>query len=149
MRLMSITCLGAANRSFISGIRLCPPASSLPSPPNCAASFAASVSDLGAWYSKGWGIMVTLPAGRQLSVLKLSGSGCRVPYAFRPFFLEASATPQNNGVASHFKTRCSSRTLLIGLLHHPPDFLRLEGHIDVPHAEGAQRVNHRIHHGGR
>jgi hypothetical protein len=46
--LMSIRCRGAASRSFISGIRLCPPDRILASSPSLARSSSASPIEVGA-----------------------------------------------------------------------------------------------------
>src|SRR5207247_2750746 len=69
--LMSMTCLGVARRSFISGIRLWPPDSTLASSPSLASSCVASPIDVGAWYSKAAGII-----GGPLGSAGLKGS-CR------------------------------------------------------------------------
>ena len=52
IRLMSTISAGVANRSFISGIRLWPPARTFASSPCSASSESASSSDAGAAYSK-------------------------------------------------------------------------------------------------
>ena len=46
MRAMSISAFGSLRRSFISGTRLCPPASSLPSPFAALSWAMASSSDV-------------------------------------------------------------------------------------------------------
>ena len=43
----STRCSGVASRSFIIGIRLCPPASARPSSPNWASRLMASLTDVG------------------------------------------------------------------------------------------------------
>src|SRR4051794_21936355 len=52
IRLMSTRTRGAANLSFISGMRLCPPASTFASSPCCSRSASASSRVVGAKYSK-------------------------------------------------------------------------------------------------
>ena len=58
---MSIRCRGEASRSFISGMRLCPPERILASSPSRASSAVASPIELGAWYSNAPGIIVVTP----------------------------------------------------------------------------------------
>src|SRR3989442_8291596 len=53
----SIRWEGESNLSFISGIRLCPPARNFASVPYFSASDEASATDFGAWYSKGLGFI--------------------------------------------------------------------------------------------
>src|SRR5208282_1383609 len=58
---ISTRCAGCASRSFIIGIRLCPPASSFPSSPNCWSIESASLTDEARWYSNDAGnIALTL-----------------------------------------------------------------------------------------
>ena len=61
-RLMSIRWAGAASRSFMTGIRLCPPASTFASSPCSASSWRASSSESGRWYSNLDGSMENLLA---------------------------------------------------------------------------------------
>src|SRR4029453_13790284 len=66
-RRMSMRCAGWANRSFMTGRRLCPPAISLPSSAYCASSETASSTLSARWYSKDAGYMVrSPPLGRRL-----------------------------------------------------------------------------------
>src|SRR6202040_1019059 len=53
----STRCSGLANRSFIIGIRLCPPATTRASSPCCAKRPMASSKERGRWYSNGAGII--------------------------------------------------------------------------------------------
>src|SRR5213075_1201852 len=57
-------CAGEASRSFISGIRLWPPASSLASSPSWPSSVIASSRLDGLWYSNAVGITIVLLVGR-------------------------------------------------------------------------------------
>ena len=57
MRLMSTRWAGAAKRSFIMGMRLWPPASTLPSSPNSSRAARAPSRVSGAWYSNAGGYM--------------------------------------------------------------------------------------------
>src|SRR2546422_5277114 len=59
MRLMSTRAAGCASRNFMSGIRLCPPASTLASPPELARSWIACAMSFATWYSKDAGIMAS------------------------------------------------------------------------------------------
>src|SRR5881409_3434346 len=69
MPLMSTTCDGLERRSFISGMRLCPPERILASSPSLASSAVASSREAGAWYSNAAGIMaVVLSAGARRKV---------------------------------------------------------------------------------
>ena len=64
--LMSITWGGLASRSFMSGMRLWPPESTLASSPSLASNAVASARDVGAWYSNAAGIIGgPLPARRR------------------------------------------------------------------------------------
>src|SRR5713101_9427844 len=51
--LISMSAVGRARRIFIKGMRLCPPASTRDSSPNCCKSLEASASDFARWYEKG------------------------------------------------------------------------------------------------
>jgi hypothetical protein len=53
---MSTRCSGLARRSFIIGIRLCPPATTRASWPCCVNRPMASCRDCGRWYANGAGI---------------------------------------------------------------------------------------------
>src|SRR5260370_37071247 len=57
-KLMSMSAVGRARRIFIKGMRLCPPASTRDSSPNCCKSLEASASDFARWYEKGWAYTV-------------------------------------------------------------------------------------------
>jgi hypothetical protein len=54
---MSTRRAGSARRKFITGIRLCPPARILASPPLRARRSRAASREAGAWYSNGAGFM--------------------------------------------------------------------------------------------
>src|ERR1019366_6043073 len=92
-RLISTTCSGAARRSFMSGIRLMPPASTLALPSDSSAR--ASCKVVGEGYSNSWGI------------------------------------------------------ILASVLNQVPNLFGSARHIDVPHAQVAERIHHRIDDGGR
>src|SRR5690348_17088959 len=70
--------LGWARRSFIIGMRLCPPASTLPSSPCLCSNAIASPTEAGRWYSKRPGITGRPP------LLGRSGGLVTLPTSFRP-----------------------------------------------------------------
>src|SRR6476661_3808694 len=59
---MSTRCAGAAKRMFRMGSRLCPPASTLPSPPTRASSANASATEAGADQANGDGFTLRILA---------------------------------------------------------------------------------------
>src|SRR3954467_1824842 len=59
---ISTRCAGAASRMFRMGSRLCPPASTLPSPPTRASSASASATESGADQANGDGFTLRILA---------------------------------------------------------------------------------------
>src|SRR5947209_8063110 len=132
MRLMSISTCGCASRSFIAGIRLWPPARSLASSLCLPSSERASSRLLAATYSNCVGIMVF--SGHFTRAKALSLSSC------------------NAGLKARSSTNCAKAHLRgprLVLADNPPDSFRLDGHVEMAHSEGRERVNHAGHDGRR
>src|SRR2546425_11290593 len=107
MRLMSTRAAGCASRNFMSGIRLCPPASTLASPPELARSWIACAMSFATWYSKDAGIMAS-PSHRRPP--RATG----LPAADGP---DATLHPHTRGGCDRMRTCSRRRPKLLAVRH--------------------------------
>src|SRR5438094_7435250 len=141
---------GVARRSFIIGMRLMPPARILASPPESRAS--ASLRLAGVAYSKFCGIITDLVGRTPLGKASAAGK-CRhrrlpprsaaSPLAGLPA-LSTPKKPAEEPAADQVVRPTVYYSCLPSRGDDLPNLFRRQRHIEMPYAERAQRVDHRI-----